>query len=198
MIAPLPQASLMLETKRLWISPLTIDDVELSTALLCDPDVMKYVSDPMTPDAVRQEMPLVTRRAAGGRFGIWVARHKGAAEGFATCVLTPVPIDDDDVDWDAMDMARYPDGQIEVGYLLRREAWGQGFATEICARLLQFAFEQTRLTQVVATTDPDNRRSQAVLEKCGMQPIGLRRAYGWDDVSWFVLSKERWQNRRTG
>ena len=61
------------------------------------------------------------------------------------------------------------------------------------ARLLRFAFEMTELPEVVATTDPDNKNSQKVLQKCGMRPIGFKRAYAWDDVAWFEITRAEWE-----
>jgi ribosomal-protein-alanine N-acetyltransferase len=58
---------------------------------------------------------------------------------------------------------------------------------------LRFGFEATSLTRIVAVTDPDNRSSQHVLGKCGMRPIGPRRAYGEDDVPWFEVTRVDWQ-----
>jgi RimJ/RimL family protein N-acetyltransferase len=48
--------------------------------------------------------------------------------------------DDDYVDYDLIVMGQMPDADIEVGYFLKPSAWGQGYATEVCKRILQFAF----------------------------------------------------------
>jgi RimJ/RimL family protein N-acetyltransferase len=32
-----------------------------------------------------------------------------------------------------------------------------------------------------------------VLTKCGLRALGLKRAYGYDDVSWFEITKNDWQ-----
>lgn len=176
MITPLPPRELVLETPRLWLTPMTLADGDIARALLCDARVMKYVTDPMTPEAVSDHMPDATRRGAGGRIGIWCAKRKDTGEKIGDGVLTPVPIAGADTDWSQVVPDAYPADQIEVGYLLIPSAWGQGFATEICARLLRFFFEQTTLTEVVATTDSGNHKSQHVLRKCGMRRLGIKRA----------------------
>ena len=195
MITPLATEELILETPRLRLTPMTAADEDIARALLCDPRVMKYVSDPMTPDAVTDHMADATRRGAGGRIGIWCVTRKDNGEKIGDGVLTPVPIDDDDTDWSQVVPDAYPADRIEVGYLLVPSAWRQGFATEICARLLRFFFEHTTLTEVVATTDPDNDGSQHVLEKCGMRRLGPRRAYGYDEVLWFEMTRVEWDAR---
>ncbi len=193
MIVPLPEHALILETERLLLSPMTMDDTEMAQSVLCDPQVMHFVADAMTPEEVVALMPDATRRGAGGRIGIWKVLRKETGEVIGDGVLTPVPIEQDETDWSTVVPEAYPPGQIEVGYLLVPSAWGQGFATELCARLLRFAFEQTMLDKVVATTDPDNANSQRVLQKCGMRPMGFRRAYAHDEVSWFEITRPEWQ-----
>lgn len=195
-ITPLPAEELVLETPRLWLTPLCDSDCDIAQALLCDAQVMKYVADPMTPEAVADHMSDATRRGAGGRIGIWCVARKDTGEKIGDGVLTPVPIDDDDTDWSQVVPEAYPADQIEVGYLLVPSAWGQGFATEICSRLMQFFFAQTTLSEVVATTDPDNHKSQHVLSKCGMRRLGLKRAYGYDDIMWFEMTRTEWKARR--
>lgn len=66
----------------------------------------------------------------------------------------------------------YPDGEVEVevGYMLLPSAWGQGFATAACKRPVDFWFEQTDWSKLVATTDPDHHVSQQVLQKCSLGP----------------------------
>lgn len=188
-ITPLRPEELVLETPRLRLRPLTAADEDIARALLCDERVMRFVADPMAPEAVRGDMANTTRRGAGGRIGIWCAEIKATDQKIGSGVLTPVPIDDDDTDWSQVVPHAYPQNQIEVGYLLIPSAWGQGFATEICARLLHFFFEHTSLPEVVATTDPSNQMSQRVLTKCGMRCIGAKRAYGYDDVMWYELTR---------
>jgi len=58
----------------------------------------------------------------------------------------------------------------DLGWRLRRNAWGHGFASEAAAAALDDAFTRVGLTDVVAYTAADNVRSQAVMHR-----IGLRR-----------------------
>jgi ribosomal-protein-alanine N-acetyltransferase len=57
----------------------------------------------------------------------------------------------------------------EIGYLLNREFWNQGYATEAARALLGFGFNRLRLRRISATCEPDNRASARVLQKAGMQ-----------------------------
>ena len=102
-----------------------------------------------------------------------------------------MPIEEDDTDWSLLQEDRYPDADIEVGYILKRSAWGNGYATEACRRLVQFAFEQTELNEIVAVTDSLNAVSQKVLRKCGLRDEGSRRAYATECPA-FRISRPQW------
>jgi RimJ/RimL family protein N-acetyltransferase len=71
---------------------------------------------------------------------------------------------------------------VELGFHLRRSAWGQGYATEAARACLAAAFAGLGLDQVIAIVAPGNAASARVLEKIGMQRAGKREALGrtWD------------------
>lgn len=66
-----------------------------------------------------------------------------------------------------------------------------GYATEACRRLLQFAFQETPLTEVVATFDDENIASRNVLEKAGFTDCGTMRCYGEDGLN-YRITREAW------
>ncbi|MGX6601063.1 GNAT family N-acetyltransferase [Micromonosporaceae bacterium Da 78-11] len=68
-------------------------------------------------------------------------------------------------------------GRGEMGYVMSRDAWGHGYATEAAAALLRFGFEQLGLRRISATCDPENVGSSRVLEKIGMTFEGRLRSY---------------------
>ena len=59
----------------------------------------------------------------------------------------------------------------EIGYVLKTESWGKGYATEIAGKLIDFGFNELNLITVFATVDTDNYSSIRVLEKVGMRHI---------------------------
>ncbi|MDL2400507.1 GNAT family N-acetyltransferase [Rhizobium mayense] len=61
-------------------------------------------------------------------------------------------------------------GEFELGYSIRREAWGNGYATEIAGALADWFFKRSFARQFIAFTHPENAASQRVLCKIGMQP----------------------------
>ena len=75
----------------------------------------------------------------------------------------------------------------EIGYVLARESWGLGYATEATRRLLTFGFDELGLHKISATCDPENRASVAVLTKNGMHQEGVLRDH--------VYSRGHWRDR---
>ena len=86
-------------------------------------------------------------------------------------------------------------GEIEIGYFLKRSAWGNGYATEAVERILRFAFEDSPLEKVVAVIEPENIGSRRILEKTGFSTTGIRRAYG-EDLPGFQITREDWLSRQ--
>ncbi len=188
-VTGLGEDHLVLGTERLIMRPLTLADEELALALYTDPEVVKYVCDVATPEnALKQFQKNDTRRGAGGRLGIWTLSRRDTGDKIGSAVLLPMPVETDDTDWSLLVEDAYPDAQIEVGYMLLQHAWGQGFATEACKRLVRFAFEMTSLPEIVATTDPENAASQHVLKKAGLSDEGTCRAYA-EECSFFRLTR---------
>jgi len=120
--------------------------------------------------------------------------RKESREKLGEVFLWPTPIDDDEIDFSQVVPEAYPRDVIEVGYVLLKKAWGEGIATEACACLLRFAFEQTTLTDIYATIDPDNAASLNVLTKCGLHYIGRYPAWG-EDAPWYRITQREWQSR---
>lgn len=183
--------NLHMTTERLRLTPLSEEDVDVALEMFTNAEVVKYLGDLMTEQEIRAEMPTWTRRGGDGCIGIWCVSDRINGERYGSGALLPIPIDEEDTDWDLVIPGVMPAGDIEVGYSLKRSAWGKGLATEICRRLLRFAFEETPLTEVVATFDDENIRSKRVLQKVGLVDDGRRRAYGEDSAD-FRITRDRW------
>ena len=188
---PLETCALVLETERLRMRPLGEEDLDLAHEIFLDPDVVRYVCELSKPENLASELETCMARGAGGRLGVWCVMDKASSEKLGTGVLLPLPLDEDDTDWSLLVEDRYPDAEIEIGYMLKRSAWGRGIATEVCTLLVRFAFEQTALAEVVACTDPENLASQNVLKKSGFRDVGLRRAYG-TQCPGFLVTRQEW------
>lgn len=106
----------VLETERLRLSLLRLEDIGIILAVWGNPEVMYVVGDVMTPEEVVGYKPIADKRADGGWIGIWCIARKDTGQKIGNVVLTPVSIDEDDTDWSQILPDADPKDQIEVGY----------------------------------------------------------------------------------
>jgi len=87
------------------------------------------------------------------------------------------------------------DKTASIGWIIRKDHWGKGFATEAAEAVLGFAFEELGMKKVVATCDYRNTPSIKVMEKIGMtlENGGGLRNYkdGGKDVQELMYSAEK-------
>ena len=184
-----------LHTERLLLTPLAQTDVDLALELWTDPEVVEFVCEVPTEAEIRQEMPDAIKRGGNGGIGIWCISDRRTREKLGETYLLPLPIDEDDTDFSLVVMGQMPDAEIEIGYFLKRSAWGHGYATEVCKRLLQFAFQEVSLNEVVASVDESNVASKKVLEKSGLLDRGRTRCYGKDSPI-YRITRDEWNKLR--
>jgi RimJ/RimL family protein N-acetyltransferase len=138
---------LTLTSARLVLRPLQPDDLDLLVVLDRDPGVKQYI-DGGQP-VVRADVEAAALAALGHR---WMAFDRQ---------------DDAFVGW----FGARPTGpdERELGYRLRRAAWGRGLATEGARVIIETAFSLLGSRRVWAQTMAVNTRSRAVLERCGFR-----------------------------
>jgi RimJ/RimL family protein N-acetyltransferase len=92
----------------------------------------------------------------------------------------------------------------ELGWILNRDYWRQGYTPEAAAALLRFCFEELKLHRVYATCNTENYGSYRVMEKIGMRReghfikgrfgrVGEKRA--WYDQYLYAILDEEWRGR---
>lgn len=160
-------ANVLVETERLRLRQFTADDADALTELDSDPEVMHFVTGGLTtPRAEITTIVLPTWIAAYARtpgLGFWAADLRATGEFLGWFHLRPGE--------------GHPDHEPELGYRLRRAAWGHGFATEGSRALIDHAFLDLGVTCVVAETMVVHAASRRVMEKCGMR---VRRTFHAD------------------
>ena len=89
-----------------------------------------------------------------------------------------------------------PPGEIELGYRLRREAWGKGYATEGSRALIDKGFAELGVERVVAETMVVNAASRRVMEKAGLAFVRVFHQE-WPD---YIEGRRRatWSTRSSG
>lgn len=142
-----------------------------------DPVVMEFLKRPTDEKSVRERFEKNLKYAVNNPgFGFYAVFTKDTQEYVGIGVLVHIE-------------RKVELGKVEVGYSLRPQFWGQGYALEIATTLINFAFETLKLKELWGTTDPAHIKSQNVLIKAGMQKVGLMPYHGSSMV--FVLKNPK-------
>ena len=150
-----------LETERLVLRRFTDADLELLVELDADPEVMRYITGGRATarEELRDEvLPAFLgyyRRFPG--YGFWAAVDKASGQFLGWFHLRPPE-------------GSRPD-EPELGYRLRRSAWGKGYATEGSRALIRKAFTELGARRVYAETMAVNQGSRRVMEKAGLRLV---------------------------
>lgn len=183
-----------LHTERLHLTPLVATDIDVAIEMFTYPEAVNYVCDPMDRDTIGKGMPDWIKRGGNGCIGTSCISDRKSGEKYGSTALLPMPVDEDHTDYSLVVPGQMPDIDVEIGFFLKRNAWGHGFATEVCMRLLQFAFQETPLNEVVATFDVENVASKNVLQKAGRVDRGTMRCYGEAGPN-YRITREEWLSR---
>jgi RimJ/RimL family protein N-acetyltransferase len=184
--------NLVLLTDRLALNPFTAADLDLCLEMFTDPEVVKYAGGLMSRATIKKEISNWTKRGGDGCIGIWCISHRETGEKYGSVALLPMPIEQDDTDFSLVTPGKMPQCDIEIGYFLKRTAWGRGYATEAVRRLLGFVFQETPLKEVVATITRENTASRNILLKAGFVDHGTMRSYG-EDGPIYRITRGEWQ-----
>jgi RimJ/RimL family protein N-acetyltransferase len=145
-----------LTTDRLLLRSWRDDDRVPFATMNADPRVMEHFQAPLTrleSDALIEEFE---DRFDPRGFGLWALEQRERGEFIGFTGLAGVP-------W-----AAHFTPAIEVGWRLKAEAWGHGYATEAAREAVRFAFDHAGLDEIVSFTVPANVRSRAVMVRLGM------------------------------
>ena len=81
---------------------------------------------------------------------------------------------------------------LGLGYIVRRDLWGQGYGVECARAALTFAFDKLDVSRVLALIRPDNIASLHVAAACGMKPVGqFTKLYRGKDLPHVICAVER-------
>lgn len=184
-----------LQSERLYLRRASLDDLPLFVRLDSDPEVMRYIGDgSVVTDPQRTEAALTARVLADyDRFtglGLWVActHQDGLPIGWFS--LKPCTLSF----YGAGGVLQRATRHVELGYRLQREAWGQGYATEMARVLVAHGFAQLGLEEIIAVTIRENRASIHVMEKVGLGFWSRGRYYGVD-VDIYGLWRLHWERQ---
>ncbi len=144
----------VIETARLLLRPLSLEDAPFILRLVNEPSWLRYIGDKQVHDLAGAERylregPLEMAKAPG--IGMNLVTRRADGEALGICGL--------------LQREELPDP--DLGFALLPEHWGQGFAHEAARACLDHAARVDGLRRVLAIATPDNRASAGLLEKLG-------------------------------
>jgi len=153
-----------LETERLILRPLTLEDTDFVFRHFSDPVVARYLLDEEPPTRRDQAEELIRfyMDPIGKAYNRWGIVWKATDALVGTCGFHW---------WNRQHF------RAQIGYDLGQAHWGQGVMAEALRAMLCYGFEEMGLNRVDALVHPENRRSIGLLEKLGFQREGLLREY---------------------
>jgi RimJ/RimL family protein N-acetyltransferase/predicted GNAT family acetyltransferase len=165
-----------LVTERLVLRGWAVDDAGAALGAYGDRQVARWLAPEMdqVPDLAAMRLVLQQWTAEDARMlppaGRWAAELRAGGQVIGGATLLPLP----------------PDEEFEMGWQLRTEAWGHGYATEIGRALALWAFGQG-IEQVIALVRPANTRAAATARRIGMEWAGETEKYHGLRLQEFLL-----------
>ncbi len=148
----------MIETERLILRDWREADAEPFIRHTNTPAVMRWLGGVQTEAAMRESIAnRFTRWQEERGFTFWVVERRADGELLGFCGIKIADAEGSPIE-----------GAYEVGWRLREDAWGQGYAREAAIASLDFAFDRLGADRVVAITFPGNEASWGLMERLGM------------------------------
>ncbi|MCU5331847.1 GNAT family N-acetyltransferase [Bacillus wiedmannii] len=142
---------MILETEYLCLKEMRQDDLKM---MLQDPDVMYAYKHNFSDADVQSWLDKNIKRYKDFGFGLWGMYLKETDEFIGNAGLSMQDTDVEQV--------------IEIEYLLKKEFWHKGYASEITKSIKEYAFNELGLSKVYSIIKHDNIASQKVAKKLGM------------------------------
>lgn len=159
-------------TDRLLLRELNEDDLDFCAWMLGDSEVMRYYPKQLTREEslgwIRKQM---VRYAQDGH-GLWLVCLRETQEPVGQVGLVRQHVDDG--------------YEPEMGWLLHRAYWGNGYATEAALGVRRFAFDTLGMDHVVSLIRPENEPSRRVAQRLGMNIERRTMFHGYEHDVWRI------------
>lgn len=147
-------------TPRLLLRRWTDDDLVPMAEIHADPEVMQWIGDGSVRDLEQTAERIEHWEEEWDEegFGLFAVELLGSGELIGFTGLS-VPL--------FLPEAAH---EVEIGWRLGRQFWGQGYASEAAHAALEFALQDRGLDRVISIARPENTASENVMRKLGMAP----------------------------
>lgn len=148
----------MIETHRVLLRKMNIEDVEALAGILGDDRTMEFWQQPFTVEQVHSWIHRSIESYAQYEFGRWLVVHKQTQQVIGDCGILKAEINGE--------------SENDLGYIIHHPWWRQGYAYEAANVCVRHAFSQLKLDRLAASMACDHKGSIAVAEKLGMKKEG--------------------------
>lgn len=145
----------IMETERLYLRELTLDDTQDLSKVLTEPESMQYYPEPFSLEKVEKWIKWNMDNYVKYNHGLWAVILKDGEEFVGDCGITMQMIENESVP--------------EIGFHIIKDYWNKGYATEAAMACKNYAFEVLNYPKIFSYTTIRNIPSQKVAEKIGMQ-----------------------------
>jgi len=156
----------ILETQRLRLREFTVPDADALALILSDPETMRYYPAPYDRAGVEQWIERNRTRYRENGVGLWAMELTETSELIGDCGIVLQQVEGERL--------------YEIGYHLRRDLWGRGFATEAAVDCRDWGFAHLQAERLISLIRTENLPSRRVAERVGMTV--------WKEVTWRGLA----------
>jgi [ribosomal protein S5]-alanine N-acetyltransferase len=166
----------VLNTLRLILREMSLDDLDFVAAMLADPEVMRCYPKCYSREEAQTWVQRQIKRYARHGHGLWLSLDKATGQPVGQVGLLIQQVCGIE--------------EKEVVYLVHRPFWRRGYATEAARACRDYAFDALDRQRVIALIRPENVPSQGVARKIGLQPEPDRIQHSGFDHIVFATSRD--------
>jgi RimJ/RimL family protein N-acetyltransferase len=153
--------SIFIETDRLYLRQWQLSDYAAFIEMNSDTEVMRYFPSTLLPEQSMALIGRITKQIDESGYGLFAVEKKedhsfigftGFSHPRFEAYFTPC---------------------IEIGWRLHNSYWNKGFATEAAKACIAYGFEKLKFNDIYSFTSVQNKPSERVMQKIGMQPSGI-------------------------
>ncbi|MCZ6836144.1 MAG: GNAT family N-acetyltransferase [Planctomycetota bacterium] len=174
---------IVLETPRLKLRTLTLDDVDNVLGIFSDPIATKYYPSTLDRSQVIKRLQRSLDRYQADGYSFWACIRQSDGEYLGNCGLLKQEVEGRNY--------------VEVGYQFLRRHWGQGYASEAAIACRDHAFETLEVDEVISLIVEANEPSIRVAQRNGMTLSFQTRI--WDsDLGVYKITRSEWESLKNG
>jgi ribosomal-protein-alanine N-acetyltransferase len=144
----------IIETNRMRLRELNMDDIDNLLQIFSDPLAMKYYPSTKNWEETREWINWNLRNYKEYGIGLWAAQSKNSGQFIGQVGIVPQKIEEET--------------EYEIGYLFVRKYWGKGLATEGAMACIEYGFHMLGRERLISLIAPSNEPSIRVAERIGM------------------------------